>query len=87
MSTDTPRRPAGAGQRGPLRGHPFRRPTGYRTDDETRLQLEVAAALYEDATLEGVIQAALEEYLNKRGKDPDFRHALRAAERRRPRGS
>lgn len=63
----------------------MRRPTGFRTDDVTRLRLEVAAVLFEDASLQGVIQAAVEEYLANRGKDPDYRRALRAAERRRAR--
>lgn len=83
MRDDTPPRPASAGRRGPVRRHPIRRPTGYRTDDSTRLQLEVAAALFEDATLQGVIQAAVEQYLAGRSTDPDYRRALRAAQKRR----
>lgn len=83
MGSDTPVRPPGAGKRGPLRQHPPRRPTGFRVDDDTRLQLEVAAALYSNSSLQGVIKNAVDAYLEERIKDEDFMRAVRAARRRR----
>jgi hypothetical protein len=68
-----------------LRLHPFRRPTGYRTDDATRLELEVAAVLFADSTLQGVIQIAVDEYLETRRKDREFVRAVNKAKRRQPR--
>ena len=83
MSQDTPARPAGSGQRGPVRQHPPRRPTGFRIDDATRLELEVAAAMFGDVTLQAVIKAAVDGYLDRRRNDPEFVRAVDAATQRR----
>lgn len=78
-------RPADAGRRGPVRRLPVRKPTGFRIDDASRLELEVAAAIYVDGSLQGVIQVAVEEYLQKRRLDPAFLAAAEVARRRRAR--
>lgn len=83
MDNDAPKRPADAGRRGPVRRHPPRRPTGYRTDDETRMQLEVASSLLGAGSLQGVIDRAIEAYLRTLRSDPEFLQAVSAARRRR----
>lgn len=83
MDEDTPKRPPDAGRRGPVRRHPPRRPTGYRTDDETRMQLEVASSLFGAGSLQGVIDRAIEAYLRSLRSDPDFLQAVTAARQRR----
>lgn len=83
MDTDTPQRPPDAGRRGPVRRHPPRRPTGFRTDDGTRLELEVASSLFGAGSLQGVIDLAIEVYLGALRSDPEFVQAVSAARRRR----
>lgn len=83
MAKDTPQRPPDAGRRGPVRRHPARRPTGYRTDDETRMQLEVASSLFGAGSVQGVIDRAIEAYLRTLHTDPEFQRAVSAARRRR----
>jgi hypothetical protein len=85
MSQDTPAssRPAGSGRRGPLRLHPPRRPTGFRIDDATRVELEIAAAMFAGATLQSVIREAVVAYLDNCRANPDFLRAVEAAKDRR----
>lgn len=85
MVIDTPKRPPDAGRRGPVRRHPPRRPTGFRTVDETRLQLEVASSLLGAGSLQGVTDLAIEAYLQTLRTDPEFAQAVAAAKRRRTR--
>lgn len=83
MSKDTPPRPPDAGRRGPVRRHPPRRPTGYRTDDDTRMQLEVASSLFGPGSVQGVIDQAIAAYLRALHNDPEFQRAVSAARQRR----
>lgn len=83
MDKDTPKRPPDAGRRGPVRRHPPRRPTGYRTDDETRMQLEVASSLFGAGSLQGVIDLAIASYLRGLHNDPAFTQAVSAARQHR----
>lgn len=83
MVKDTPQRPPDAGRRGPVRRHPIRRPTGYRTDDDTRMQLEVASSLFGAGSVQAVIDRAIEAYLRALHNDPEFERAVAAARRHR----
>jgi len=46
-------------------------------------ELEIAAAMYSDSTLQGVIKDAVDAYLEKQRRDQAFVHAVEAARRRR----
>lgn len=83
MRQDTPSRPEGSGRRGPLPRHPKRRPTGFRIDDQTRLQLEVAMALFGARSLQGILDIAVTEYLERKRSDTAFARAVADANRRR----
>lgn len=75
MGGNTPR-PAGAGSRGPLRTYPPRRPTGYRVDEQTRRELEAAMFAFGAGSLQAVLDRAVEEYLKRKRRHPDFQTAL-----------
>ena len=75
MGADTPR-PADAGSRGPLRTYPPRRPTGYRIDEQTRRELEAAMFAFGAGSIQAVLDRAVEEYLRRNRRDPDFQAAL-----------
>lgn len=85
VKSDTPVRPEGSGRRGPLPRHPRRRPTGFRIDDQTRLELEVAVALFGTGSLQGVLDIAVTEYLEPKHHDTAFVRAVEEAGRRRRR--
>jgi hypothetical protein len=75
MGAYTPR-PADAGSRGPLRTFPPRRPTGYRVDEQTRLELEAAMFAFGAGSLQAVLDRAVDEYLRRKRRNPDFQAAL-----------
>jgi hypothetical protein len=75
MGADTPR-PADAGSRGPLRTFPPRRPTGYRVDEQRRLELEAAMFAFGAGSLQAVLDQAVDEYLRRKRRSPDFQAAL-----------
>jgi hypothetical protein len=73
-------RPSNAGSRGPVRREPASSPSGYRISDRRRFELQ-AAALFTGATgLQGVIDLAVTEFLDRQRKVPGFIDALTNAE-------
>lgn len=85
MESDTPVRPEGSGRRGPLPRQPKRRPTGFRIDDQTRLELEVAIALFGTGSLQRVLEIAVAEYLERKRHDTAFTRAVADAREHRSR--
>ena len=74
-------RPASGGSRGPVARQPRRTPTGYRIDDRTRFVLR-AAALYTGCdNLQGVLDLAVAEFLDRLKDVKGFQQTLRDAER------
>lgn len=73
-------RPVSAGARGPLRTKPPSAPTGYRVDDRRRFELHMAGTFTGRETLQGVIDLAVDEFLERLRRAPGFEAALSAAE-------
>jgi hypothetical protein len=74
-------RPESAGRRGPIARHPVRTPTGYRIDDRTRFELQVAAPFAGcDSKLQSILDLAIAEFLDRIRGEKGFEDALRNAE-------
>lgn len=74
-------RPASAGARGPVRREPVLAASGYRIDERRRFELQ-AAALFTDANgLQGVIDLAVTEFLERMRDVPGFADTLTNAEK------
>jgi hypothetical protein len=84
MPSGSPR-PPGVGSRGPLKREPPTKPSGYRVSDQKRVELIAAYNFTETSTLQGVIDVAVEEMLQRLRRRPGFTEALRSAERERRR--
>ena len=73
-------RAAAPGSRGPVARQPRRTPTGFRVDDRTRFKLRVAALYTGRDNLQGVLDLAVAEFLDRLKDVKGFRHTLRDAE-------
>lgn len=77
MPTD---RPATAGSRGPVRREPSLHPSGYRVSERRRFELQAAALFTGTTGLQGVIDLAVTEFLDRMRDVPGFTDTLSKAE-------
>lgn len=70
-----------AGSRGPIARQPRKSPTGFRIDPRTQFELQAAALFTGCSTLQGVLELAVNEFLENLRQQAGFRETLDAAER------
>jgi hypothetical protein len=73
-------RPASAGSRGPVRREPALSPSGYRISARRRFELKTAELFTGAAGLQGVIDLAVTEFLDRMRAVPGFTDTLVHAE-------
>jgi hypothetical protein len=75
-----PDRPRAAGARGPVAASPRPVPTGYRATPRRKFELLGALNFVGATALQGVIDVAVDEFLNRMQGTPGYTDALTAAE-------
>jgi hypothetical protein len=75
-----PQRPRTAGARGPVAANPRPVPTGYRVTPRRKFELLGALNFVGATTLQGVIDVAVDEFLNRMRGTSGYTDALAAAE-------
>lgn len=76
-----PERPSTAGGRGPVAGTPRPVPTGYRVTSRRKFELVGAMNFVGATTLQGVIDVAVDEFLDRMRDTPGYARTLKDAER------
>jgi hypothetical protein len=74
-------RPETAGSRGPVRREPSLSPSGYRISERRRFELQAASLYTGAAGLQGTIDLAVSEFLDRMHTEPGFSETLDQAER------
>jgi hypothetical protein len=74
-------RPETAGSRGPVRREPALSPSGYRISERRRFELQAAILYTGVAGLQGIIDLAVTEFLDRMRIEPGFNETLDHAER------
>lgn len=75
-----PGRPRTAGARGPVAASPHPVPTGYRVTPRRKFELLGAMNFVGATALQGVIDIAVDEFLNRMRGTPGYSDALTASE-------